>query len=227
MKTHIKKLFFLPALIVGLGLMLTGRVAAKTFTTLHNFTALDPIFFTTNSDGAKPIVGLILSGNTLYGTADLGGSSGDGTVFKVNTDGSGFTTLYSFTATDPNTATNSDGANPQASLALSGNTLYGTACSGGSYCCSTVNGTCWGCGTVFSVNILGGFFTNLHNFTCDGSDGHTPHGALILSGNILYGTAYLGGTNDDGTVFAVNTNGTGFKILHCFDGVMDGDRVAD
>ena len=40
---------------------------------------------------------LILSGNTLYGTASSGGSSGDGTVFAVNTDGTGFTTLHSFT----------------------------------------------------------------------------------------------------------------------------------
>ena len=51
----------------------------------------------TNSDGAYPHAGLILSGNTLYGTAYGGGSSGNGTVFAVNTDGTGFTNLYSFT----------------------------------------------------------------------------------------------------------------------------------
>ena len=45
-----------------------------------------------------PYGGLILSGNTLYGTAQYGGSSGNGTVFAVNTDGTGFTNLYSFTA---------------------------------------------------------------------------------------------------------------------------------
>ena len=42
--------------------------------------------------------GLILSGNTLYGTTTGGGSSGNGTVFAINTDGTGFTTLHSFTA---------------------------------------------------------------------------------------------------------------------------------
>ena len=91
----------------------------------------------TNSDGANPYAGLILSGNTLYGTAHNGGSSGNGTVFAVNTDGTGFTNLYSFTGTV--TATE---LFPQAGLILSGNTLYGTACYGGSS----------GNGTVFSLS---------------------------------------------------------------------------
>ena len=47
------------------------------------------------------------------------GSAANGTVFAVNTDGTGFTNLYSFTD-------GSDGANPNAGLILSGNTLYGT-----------------------------------------------------------------------------------------------------
>ena len=42
--------------------------------------------------------GLILSGNTLYGTAYYGGSAGNGTVFALNTNGTGFTTLHTFTA---------------------------------------------------------------------------------------------------------------------------------
>ena len=67
------------------------------------------------SDGANPRAGLILSGNTLYGTAVGGGSSGNGTVFAVNTDGTGFTNLHSFTAGSDNPYggyTNSDGVNP-------------------------------------------------------------------------------------------------------------------
>jgi uncharacterized repeat protein (TIGR03803 family) len=104
------------------------------FTNLHSFTG---------SDGASPYAGLILSGNTLYGTARIGGSSGYGTVFAVNTDGTGFTNLYSFTATSGTLSTNSDGADPQAGLILSGNTLYGTAYYGGSS----------GNGTVFSLSL--------------------------------------------------------------------------
>jgi hypothetical protein len=63
-----KNLFLHLVLIAGLGLMLAGRVTAQTFTTLHNFTG--------SSDGRNPHAGLILSGNTLYGTAAAGGSYG-------------------------------------------------------------------------------------------------------------------------------------------------------
>src|ERR1035437_4168022 len=99
MKTYIKNLFLLPALIADLGLIPAGRGTAQTVTTLHSFAG-------SPSDGARPTAGLILSGNTLYGTAFQGGSSGAGMVFTVNTDGTGFTNLHSFNY--------SDGANPQA-----------------------------------------------------------------------------------------------------------------
>jgi uncharacterized repeat protein (TIGR03803 family) len=82
MKTYIKNLFLVPALIAGLGLIPAGRVTAQTFTTLHSFTAID-LNSATNSDGAFPNA-IILSGNTLYGTANLGGSSGNGTVFSLS-----------------------------------------------------------------------------------------------------------------------------------------------
>ena len=89
MKTHIKNLFLLPALAAGLGLILAGQATAQTFTTLYSFTG--------GSDGAQPLAGLILSSNILYGTASGGVNPGKGTVFALSTDGTGFTTLYSFT----------------------------------------------------------------------------------------------------------------------------------
>ena len=66
------------------------------YTVLKNFTG---------SDGSGPVAGLVLAGNTLYGTTPNGGSSldqlqGIGVVFKVNTDGSGYTVLKSFTGSD-------------------------------------------------------------------------------------------------------------------------------
>src|SRR6266568_8427733 len=106
-----------------LGVLLAASGPAQTFTTLHSFTAT-PGTPATNSDGAGPQARLVLSGNTLYGTASAGGSSGFGTVFAVNTNGTGFTNLHSFAATS---ATNSDGHNPRAGLILSGNILYGAA----------------------------------------------------------------------------------------------------
>src|SRR6185503_1270329 len=102
MKT--KNPFLLRALIAALGLILAGRLTAQTFTTLHSFAKLIPAFtnsdgvFYNNSDGANPDADLILSGNTIYGTAYGGGHANAGTVFKVNTDGTGFTILHKFTA---------------------------------------------------------------------------------------------------------------------------------
>ena len=151
------------------------------------------------SDGSGPKAGLILSGDSLYGTTPGDGSSGAGTVFAVRTD-VGFRIVHSFT--------NSDGTTPYGGLVLSGNTLYGTAWSGGSF----------GNGTVFAVNTDGTGFTNLHSFT--GSDGTHPYAGLILSGNTLYGTASAGGSSSNGTVFAVNTDGSGFTNLHSFPALV-------
>ena len=170
------------------------------FTILYSFTdALPPVY--TNGDGGGPQGVLVLSGNTLYGTARFGGSSGNGTVFKVGTGGTGFTTLHSFLA---NPSSNSDGANPFSGLILSGNTLYGTTANGGSS----------GSGTVFKVGTDGADFTTLHNFI--GSDGERCYAGLILSGNTLYGTTVFGGSYGAGTVFALNTDGSGFTNLYSF-----------
>jgi len=161
-------------------------------------------FIPINFDGAHPIGGLVLSNNTLYGTATAGGSSGAGTVFAVNTDGTGLTVLHNFSG-------GSDGASPWAGLILSGSTLYGTTYSGGTS----------GYGTVFAVNTDGTGFTNLYSFT-GATDGANPRAGLILSSNTLYGTAFAGGSWGHGTVFAVNTDGTGFTNLYSFTGATDG-----
>ena len=55
----------------------------------------------------------------------------NGSVFAVNTNGSGFTSLYSFTAYSGLGSQNNDGASPEAELILSGSTLYGTTDEGG------------------------------------------------------------------------------------------------
>jgi len=185
------------------------------FTNLHTFQSNH---YGANEDGVGPN-GLILSGSTLYGTADLGAFSLDGTVFAFNSDGAGFTTLHGFTelAGPYPPGTNSDGANPFGGVISSGNTLYGTASGGGSS----------GNGTVFAVNTNGAGFTTLHSFTLGtggysptNSDGARPYSGLITnsSGTTLYGTAQTGGSSGNGTVFAVNTDGTGFTILHTFAG---------
>jgi uncharacterized repeat protein (TIGR03803 family) len=140
MKNPIIHPFLVLALIAGLDLIPPGRVTAQTYTTLHSFaakgeTVVDEEPFYVNSDGANPSGGLILSGGTLYGTAEFAGPLGSGTLFAVNTNGTGFTTLHAFKG-------GSEGAGPSAGLMLMGNTLYGTASSAGSF----------GSGTVFSLS---------------------------------------------------------------------------
>jgi uncharacterized repeat protein (TIGR03803 family) len=179
------------------------------FIVLHTFTALSGPHPPTNSDGEDSQAALILSGDVLYGTAGLGGASGNGTIFAVDTNGSNFTTLYSFTSlainnpTNSPTPTNGDGAGPNG-LILSGGTLYGTAYSGGSS----------GGGTVFSINTNGSNFLTLHSFGY--GDGSNPRAVLILSNNTLYGTTLTGGSWGFGTVFSVNTNGSDFTTLYSF-----------
>jgi uncharacterized repeat protein (TIGR03803 family) len=161
----------------GKGTLFAVNTDGTGFRTVHDFGG--------GSDGAEPLAGLILSDNTLYGTTFDGGSSGFGAVFKVNTDGTDFTSLHGFTD-------GSDGAHPHAGLILSGDTLYGTASAGGSP----------GVGTVFEVNTDGTSYTNLHRFTA--GDGGSPYAGLVLSGSTLYGTAYRGGSSGNGTVFSLS-----------------------
>ncbi len=192
----------------GMTTTITGLYTPPTppsypFNVLHSFSAI-PDGFSGNIDGVEPSGGLVLSGNTLYGAAQGGGSSGFGTVFAVNIDGTGFKTLHNFNS--------SDGSWPQGKLVLSGNTLFGTAYYGGSA----------GYGTVFALSTNGTSFTNLYSFTFDGNDPGFPQAGLSLSGDMLYGTAYEGGANGVGTVFAVNTNGTGFTNLYAFTYGSDG-----
>jgi uncharacterized repeat protein (TIGR03803 family) len=191
----------------ALGTVFKLKTNGTGFNTLHNFTPVPASEPYTNSDGAAPAAGLTLSGNTLYGTTQIGGAWGNGTVFAINTDGTGFTNLHSFEAVTPfpGPYTNSEGAQPYARVTLSGRTLYGTTSQGGT----------WEGGTVFAVNTDGSGFTNLHSFNVL-SDGARPVAGLVLSGNTLYGTTYDGGTSARGTVFAVNTDGTGFTNLHFF-----------
>lgn len=92
---------------------------AQTFTNLHS------LEFT---NGVGPLANLILSGSTLYGTTHTyGGGTGGGygSVFKLNADGSGFTTLRIFSGIAP------EGGNLQSGLVLFGSTLYGTGLFGG------------------------------------------------------------------------------------------------
>ena len=161
------------------------------FTNLHHFAG-------GTNDGYQSNARLILSGNTLYGTTSMAGASNRGTIFAVNTDGLGYTNLYNFGGT---------GNGPLAGLILAGNTLYGTTFGGGAT----------GNGTVFRINTDGTGYTNLHSFSLGSTDnGSGPYGPVILWGRSLYGTTEQGGRFSGGTVFKINTDGTGYTNVYSF-----------
>lgn len=199
----------------GNGTIFSISTDGSGFALLHTFSAgTGASRSITNVDGAYPFGGLVLAGDTLYGTAGSGGSSAKGTVFALGTNGSGFVTLHEFSPLSGSPLTNSDGASPNAGLALAGGTLYGNTGSGG------VSGN----GVLFSVRTDGSGFTNLHSFSpTSGSaqtnvDGAYPTGVLVVGGNTLYGTADSGGTSGTGIIFAMDAQGGGFRTLYSFTG---------
>lgn len=214
MKKNLLSLMLLA--VTGLPLLAQPFMTLHDFTELFNYsyvTANNPAVAWTNTDGAGPQAALILSGNTLYGTAEYGGDGGNGAIFALNTDGTGFTNLHSFEANFYNSE-NSDGSHPLCELVLSSNTLYGTASQGG-------HANYGAYGTIFKINIDGTGFVNLHNFA-GGDGGAAPAAGLVLSSNALYGTTKSGGSSGFGTIFKINTDGSDFQVLYSFTGGDDG-----
>jgi uncharacterized repeat protein (TIGR03803 family) len=166
------------------------------------FVSLRQFAGTGSGDGSYPHGTLTVSGPTIYGMTENGGSADYGTVFKINTDGTGFTLLRQFAGGV------NDGGYPYGSLTVSGSTIYGMTRFGGDT----------DLGTIFKMNDDGTGFTLLREFVGGGADGSWPYGSLLLSGSTLYGMTRFGGDNESGTIFKMNDDGTGFSLLHEFAG---------
>ncbi|NTW23969.1 MAG: hypothetical protein HGA37_04665 [Lentimicrobium sp.] len=179
----------------GYGCVFKINPDGSDYTILHHFKEI--------IDGSGPRGNLILSDGILYGTTNYGPSGVEGAIFKINTDGTGFSTLHSFNYYV-------DGGYPAGSLIKSGNKLYGMAKYGGS----------GSKGTIFSLDVDGSNFTTLHHF--NGSEGRYPHGNLVLSGTTLYGMTPEGGINLGGTLFSIQTNGSAYSDLVQFDNSASG-----
>ena len=85
-----------------------------------------------NWDGANPYARLTLGEDgTLYSTASFGGMNGNGVVYRIRLDGD-FEVLHTFSATDPTTGGNQDGAIPDYGVVLDeDNSLIGICDYGG------------------------------------------------------------------------------------------------
>jgi uncharacterized repeat protein (TIGR03803 family) len=169
------------------GTLFSIRTDGSLFQALYSFAGF-------MSDAGSPSAAVIPDGSGyLYGTAQYGGFSYGGAVFRIRSDGSGFQLLHVFVG--------GDGESPESPLVLdrAGN-LYGTTNLGG-----MSNG-----GTVFKMRTDGTGFQLLHTFLGGASDGLHPRSGLILDGaDNLYGTTSEGGPAELGTVFRMRTDGTG------------------
>jgi len=158
--------------------------------------------FPATKDGANPYGSLIRdSAGNLYGTASEGGTTGNGTVFKLDSSGHE-TVLHNFTG--------ADGSCPEAALVRdSAGNFYGTTLGGGG-----------DYGVVFKIDTKHNFRV-LYNFT-GGADGCRPTAPLALdSAGNLYGTAAACGSTGNGVVYKLNRAGQQ-TVLYSFAGGSDG-----
>jgi uncharacterized repeat protein (TIGR03803 family) len=143
---------------------------------------------TNSNNGATPDHGtLVQSATTLFGLTTFGGQYGNGTLFKIHTDGTNFKILQQFGKPGTN-----DGINPYGSLLLNGTTLYGTTRLGGSK----------GNGTVFQINTDGTGYDRIWEFQAS-PDAAKPIDNVILVDNTLYGMTESGGVCGNGAIFSL------------------------
>ncbi|HMQ69333.1 MAG TPA: hypothetical protein PKA90_09985 [Ignavibacteria bacterium] len=105
----------------------------------------------------------------------------------------------------------SDGATPKGTMTLVDSTLYGYTSAGGKY----------GKGVIFKLNKSGTDFKAVYDFS-DGTDnatGNEPHhDAMYFYKDHLYGAALYGGEKNNGVIFRINPDGSGYLPVHVFNG---------
>ena len=187
------------------GTTFTG--GANGFGTVFKMTTagvLTTVYHFTGTDGSGPRAAPIQAADgKLYGTTSTGGASGKGTVYSVTLAGT-FTSLVSLDSSlgaRPIAGVLEDSANP--------GTFYGATADAG-----TANG-----GTLFKVVVSGSLVGTsvAHTFGGDVADGAYPAAGLKRGPDgLFYGTTRFGGSNNFGTVFRLNANGT-LTTLHAFN----------
>ncbi len=172
--------------------------------------------FNQQPDANYPSSSLVFDNfGNLYGTTQGGGAYGYGSVFMLKHLSSGWkeSVLWNFTSGE-------DGATPLSVLVYK-NALYGTTVSGGNF----------NVGTIFELTpALGNWNINvIHTFT-GGNDGGIPFAGLLKAGNNLYGTTFLGGLHEYGTVFQLRSQSDGTwneHVIYNFTGGNDGGNPSN
>lgn len=182
----------------GCGAVFSLNPTTGAETVLHSFND-------NGTDGYHLTGSLIDVDGTLYGTAENGGTNGEGIVFKINRRTGAEAVVYAFR----NNGT--DGENPKAGLMNVGDMLYSTTLAGGT------NGE----GTVFSLNPKTGAEAVVYSFQNNGTDGANPVSGLINVDGTLYGTTSESGSPCNarggcGTVFSINLTSGAETVVHSF-----------
>jgi len=156
--------------------------------------------------GGNPYCTPTLGAGKLYGMTPNNGVHNKGTIFSINAiESPSLSVLHDFDG--PTT-----GQASQGNLLLDGGTLYGMTHSGGS----------GSKGVLFSMATNGSGFTVLHSFTGGVDDGGNPtNGSPVLYNGRIYGTTMQGGDSNNGVIFSIGTDGSGFALLHEFVGGPD------
>jgi uncharacterized repeat protein (TIGR03803 family) len=168
------------------------------------------LFSAEEGDAGDPRAAFVQGADgALYASSSAGGAYGDGTLFRINTDGTDETILFHFSRGG------GDGKAPTDLLLGSDGRLYGTTSGGGAV----------GAGTVFSLSTNGLAYTILHSFTDrdGGGDGAVPLAGLVQTRDgVLFGTTSKGGTEDYGTIFRIGADGGNYAVVRSFSGANGG-----
>jgi uncharacterized repeat protein (TIGR03803 family) len=164
--------------------------------------------FQGGSDGSEPNYGDLIfdSAGAIYGATIVGGTSNQGTVYKLTLSGNQWTEslLYTF-------AGGTDGGQPFAGMVFdqAGN-LFSTAQVGGTY----------GFGTIYELAPSGSQWVEQTLYSFRGTDdGGTPVSApLVDASDNLIGTTCSGGTPFGGTAYELSPMGNNwsFTLLQSF-----------
>jgi uncharacterized repeat protein (TIGR03803 family) len=139
-------------------------------------------------DGYRPASQLLADRGAIYGTAQAGGTSNSGVIFRVSPISGKETVVYNFSGADGVTPYN--GLSVVAHDRASG-IVYGVVSEGGTR----------DKGTIFSFNLATNSLTTLYSFT-GGKHGYLPYSQLSYSAGVFYGNTTAGGAAGGGTIFS-------------------------
>ena len=169
------------------------------------------MFFRIRLDGRFILTAIAMLGAALWLTMAPGAIAQNAVPDAMSTGTE--TVLYSFgEGPTAGKCKINDGADPKGSLTY----VTGTGLLFGRTSTTTSEGN--GFGTIFQIMPSGAGYAVDHFFTGTKSDGSDPqHNAMTLVGTVLYGTTLTGGQHNNGSIFSINDDGTGYSSPLLFD----------